>query len=94
MKLVLLVYMSKQPNIYRQVHLWNFSEPIPQLFRVLGIYNFGCRSHTGRGDLSSLGQIQSFNGEKNYNKWSDPKCDKIKGGDGSFMSPNLDLNSR
>ena len=52
------------------------------------------RSHTGNGDLSSLGQIQSFNGEKNYNKWSDPKCDKIKGGDGSFMSPNLDLNSR
>ena len=67
---------------------------VPQLFRVLWIYNFGCRSHTGRGDLSSLGQIQSFNGEKNYNKWSDPKCDKIKGGDGSFMSPNLDLNSR
>ena len=52
------------------------------------------RSHTGQGDLSSLGQIRAFNGEENYHKWSDPECDKIRGGDGSFMSPNLDLNSR
>ena len=52
------------------------------------------RSHTGASDLSMVGQIKSFNDQDIYNVWPDESCDKMRGADGSFMEPMLDMNSR
>ena len=52
------------------------------------------RVNTGSYDLSQLGQIRSFNENEFYNVWPDTKCDKLKGGDGSFMSPSMHLGTQ
>merc|ERR1711976_844792 len=41
-----------------------------------------------------VGQIKSFNDQDIYNVWPDESCDKMRGADGSFMEPMLDMNSR
>ena len=52
------------------------------------------RVHTGASDLTMVGQIKSFNEQETYNVWPDKKCDQMRGADGSFMEPMLNMNSR
>ena len=50
--------------------------------------------NAGQGNIQNLGQIQSVNGNENYNIWADSDCDKIRGGDGSFMSPSMSMKTK
>lgn len=51
-------------------------------------------THTGYNDLTKVGNIMSFNGKEKYDVWPTEACDTIKGGDGSFMPPNMNMNSK
>lgn len=52
------------------------------------------RIFSGKGNLAELGQVRMLDGQQNFNVWPTRECDHISGGDGSFMAPDLDMDSK
>ncbi|KAM6895747.1 platelet glycoprotein 4 [Xenentodon cancila] len=82
---------------YRTVRelLWGYTDPI--LKETVGLFSFYNDTYdgyynvfTGKDDISKVGIIDNWRGNKNLTFWNDPYCDMINGTDASSFAPFLD----
>ncbi|XP_040029414.2 platelet glycoprotein 4 [Gasterosteus aculeatus] len=75
--------------------LWGYNDPLfkSQLglfFPYNGTYEGSFNVYTGKDDISKVGMIDRWRGERSLHFWNDTYCDMINGTDASSFSPFVD----